>query len=613
MADNKVKGKSRGGRFGGGGPTEKAKDFKGTVKKLAGELFTFKFSLAIVLFFSIASTIFFIVSPKILGGAITILFEGLVAKAKGIGGVDFDKIGTIIILLLAFYVLSSIFSGIQGYVMATVVQKVCRDLRRRMSEKIDRMPFAYFEKNAVGDTLSRVTNDVDTIGNGLAQGLTQFISNSLMIVGILTMMLTINLLMTGVILLILPISALLMSVIVKKSQKYFREQQASLGKINGQVEETITGQDVVRIYSYEARAKADFEETNRTLYSSAWKSQFLSGVIFPLMQFVGNLGYVAVALLGGALAFNGTIPVGDIQAFIQYVRNFTMPIGQMAQIINMLQSTAAAAERIFNFLSEDEEPSDENAPIPVFNYRDVRGQVDIENIRFGYVPEKEIIHGFSLHVDQGKMVAIVGPTGGGKTTLVKLLMRFYDVSGGEIRVDTEKIQDIKRDELRHCFGMVLQDTWLFSGTIMENIRYGKLDASDEEVIKAAKAAGADHFIRTHPDGYAFKLNEEADNVSAGQKQLLTIARAILANRPILILDEATSSVDTRTETVIQKAVEKLMKNRTSFVIAHRLSTIKNADIILALDDGNIVEQGRHEELLAKGGYYAKLYNAQFEA
>lgn len=590
-------------------PGEKAKNFGGTIKKLFRYMGTYKYGLMAVAVFAVGSTVFNIIGPKVLSKAITELFNGLMAKLYRTGGIDFDKIGKILLSLLGLYVISALLSLFQGFVMTGVSQKLCFRFRREISEKINRMPMKYFESRTVGEVLSRITNDVDTLGTSLNQSITTLITSLSTMIGVLIMMLSISPLMTLIALVILPISGSLIGVLVKFSQKYFVAQQSYLGKINGQVEEVYSGQNIVKAFNREETVLKEFEETNDILYQSAWKSQFLSGMMQPIMTFIGNLGYVAVAVSGSLLTIKGTIEIGDIQAFIQYVKNFTQPITQLAQVSNMLQSTAAAAERVFEFLEEEEE--EQTAMDPV-HLEQIEGRVSFENVRFGYNPDKIIIHDFSSEVEPGQMVAIVGPTGAGKTTMVKLLMRFYDVNSGSIRVDGHDVRDFNRSELRESFGMVLQDTWLFKGTIMENIRYGRLDATDEEVIEAAKAAHAHRFIQTLPGGYQMELNEDASNVSQGQKQLLTIARAILADNRILILDEATSSVDTRTEQRIQKAMNNLMKGRTSFVIAHRLSTIKDADLILVMKDGDIIEQGNHEQLLAQKGFYAELYNSQFE-
>ena len=578
MAEQNTRRHGPRGPHGGMAPGEKAKDFRGTMKKLMTYIGKYKFAVATVIVFAIGSTIFSIIGPKILSKATTELFNGLVAKIKGTGGIDFDKIGKILLILLTMYLVSAVFSFIQGWIMTGVTQKLCFRFRKEISEKIDRMPMKYFESRTVGEVLSRITNDVDTLGQSLNQSVTILITSVTTIIGVLIMMLTISPLMTLIAFVILPISALLISLVIKHSQKYFFTQQEYLGKINGQVEEVFSGQNVIKVFNREEVVKKTFEEDNDVLYQSAWKSQFFSGMMQPIMMFVGNLGYVAVAISGSMLAIKGTIEVGDIQAFIQYVRSFTQPITQVAQVSNMLQSMAAATERVFEFLEEKEE--DQFAENPVHD-ENLQGSVTFEHVKFGYDEDKIIIHDFNSQISPGQTVAIVGPTGAGKTTMVKLLMRFYDVNEGAIKVDGYDIRDFNRSELRENFGMVLQDTWLFKGTIMENIRYGRLDATDEEVIEAAKAAHAHHFISTLPGGYQMELNEEASNVSQGQKQLLTIARAILADNRILILDEATSSVDTRTEARIQKAMNNLMKGRTSFVIAHRLSTIKDADLLLS--------------------------------
>lgn len=590
-------------------PGEKAKDFKGSVGKLLNYMGRYKIALAFVLIFAICSTAFNIVGPKILSKATTEIFNGLLSKLSGGDGIDFGKIGRILLILIGIYAVSACFSFIQGWLMTGISQKMCFRMRKEISEKINRMPLEYFESRTVGEVLSRITNDVDTLGMSLNQSVTQLITSVTTIIGIMIMMLSISPLMTLIAIIILPVSMILITTVVKSSQKYFRTQQEYLGHINGQVEEVYSGQNIVKAFDREEEVLKEFSETNDTLYASTWKSQFFSGMMQPIMNFVGNLGYVAVAVVGGYLTIRGTIEIGDIQAFIQYVRQFTQPISQVAQVSNMLQSMAAASERVFEFLAEPEEEITVEAPVHLEN---PEGSVSFQHVRFGYKPDKMVIHDFSCDVKPGQMVAIVGPTGAGKTTMVKLLMRFYDVSSGNILVDGHNIKDFNRGELRELFGMVLQDTWLFKGTIMENIRYGRLDATDEEVIAAAKAAHAHRFIQTLPGGYQMELNEDASNVSQGQKQLLTIARAILADNPVLILDEATSSVDTRTEERIQKAMNNLMKGRTSFVIAHRLSTIRDADVILVMRDGDIVEQGNHEELLRKGGFYADLYNSQFE-
>ncbi len=595
-------------RRGRGPAVEKAKDFKGTIRKVIKYTGRYKAGVAAVMVCAAASAVFHIVSPKILGKATTSLSEGLMAKITGTGGIDFGYIGKILLIVLGLYVFSFLFSLIQGLTMSSITQKLCYKLRKDITEKIDRMPLKYFESRTNGEVLSRITNDVDTFGNGFNQSVTQLITSVTTMIGVVIMMLTISPLMTLITLLILPISLIFISFVMKKSQKYFKQQQAYLGHINGQVEENYAGHLVVKAFGKENDVISEFDSTNKVLYESAWKSQFLSGLMMPVMQFVGNLGYVGVAISGAFLAVKGTIEIGDILAFITYVRNFTQPMQQIAQVTNMMQSMAAAAERVFEFLEEEEEDQvTENA----VSAENISGVVDFTHVSFGYSPDKIVIKDFNAHVDQGKQIAIVGPTGAGKTTMVKLLMRFYDVNSGEIQLDGHGLKEYNRNELRSAFGMVLQDTWLFKGSIMENIRYGRLEASDEEVVAAAKSAHADHFIRTLPGGYDFELNEDATNVSAGQRQLLTIARAILADRPVLILDEATSSVDTRTEHRIQRAMDNLMRGRTSFVIAHRLSTIRNADMILVMKDGDIIEQGNHETLMEKNGFYAELYNAQF--
>ncbi|MBM7712419.1 ABC transporter ATP-binding protein [Enterococcus xiangfangensis] len=610
MAD-KQQNRPRGGGHGhmGAAPVEKAKDFKGTIKKLISYLGAYKIAVFLVMIFAIASTIFNIWGPKILSKAITELFTGLTKKYEGTGDINFEKIGGVLLFMLGLYVLSSLFGVIQGWIMSTISQKITYRMRKEISEKINRMPMNYFESRTTGEVLSRITNDVDTLGQSLNQSLTQLITSTFTIVGVIVMMLSISVQMTGIAILIVPISLVLIMVVVKNSQKYFQTQQEYLGVINGKVEETIGGYTIVRLFNEEENSLNEFKKQNDVLFKSAWKSQFLSGLMQPIMNFIGNLGYVGVAIAGGIMAYNGAITVGDIQAFIQYVRNLTQPIAQLAQVSNMLQSMAAAAERVFEFLNEEEEDQLAEHPVQIDK---AAGMVDFDHVQFGYTPDKIIIQDFTSHVDPGQTVAIVGPTGAGKTTMVKLLMRFYDVNSGAIKIDGHNIQDFNRADLRKNIGMVLQDTWLFKGTIMDNLRYGRLDATDEEVYAAAKAARVDHFIKTLPGGYEMELNEESSNISQGQKQLLTIARAILADKPILILDEATSSVDTRTEELIQEAMNNLMDGRTSFVIAHRLSTIKDADKILYMQDGDIKEQGTHEELVAKHGLYASLYNSQFE-
>nr|WP_294349847.1 ABC transporter ATP-binding protein [uncultured Clostridium sp.] len=591
-------------------PGEKAKDFKGTMKKLLKELNAFKIGLIAVLIAAIASAAFSIVGPKILGKVTTKIFEGIVDKISGTGtGIDFDAIGKILLFLIGLYIVSALFQLMQSYIMSGVSQKMCYNLRTELISKVNRMPMNYFESRTNGEILSRFTNDIDTLGQSLNQSVTQLITSVTTVIGILIMMLSISVQMTLVALLVLPVSGALIGMVVKRSQKYFKSQQEYLGHVNGQVEEVYGGHNIVKVFNREKKSIEEFDKMNGKLYESAWKSQFLSGLMMPIITFVGNLGYVGVSIMGGWLAIKKTIEVGDIQSFIQYVKNFTQPIAQLAQVSNMIQSTVAAAERVFEFLDEEEE--DQTVPNPV-KLEGLKGSVQFENVHFGYNPDKIIINDFSVNVKPGQKVAIVGPTGAGKTTMVKLLMRFYDVNSGAIKIDGQNIKEFNRTELRDMFGMVLQETWLFNGSIKENIRYGKLDASDEEVIKAAKAAHVDHFIRTLPGGYDMELNEEASNVSQGQKQLLTIARAILADPKILILDEATSSVDTRTEVLIQKAMDNLMEGRTSFIIAHRLSTIRDADVILVMKDGDIIEQGNHEELLEAKGFYYNLYNSQFE-
>lgn len=592
-------------------PPQKSKNFKGSIKKLMSYIGRFKIQIFLVMLFAAASTVFSVMGPKILGKATTGLAEGLMAKIQGTGGIDFEYIGRILVFVLAIYAVSAIFNFAQGMLMTGVTQKVCYQLRRDISQKINRMPMKYFESRTYGEVLSRITNDVDTLGQGLNQSITQIITSTATLIGVLIMMLSISPLMTLIALVILPVSGELVSFTVKKSQRFFIKQQEYLGHINGQVEETFGGQNVIKLFNKEQETLDEFNRTNKILYDSAWKSQFFSGMMQPIMAFVGNLGYAGVALCGGILAVKGRITVGDIQAFIQYVKNFTQPIQQIAQVINQVQSMAAAAERVFEFLGEEEEDQAAANPVDISEHV-IEGSVEFDHVKFGYNPDNVIIHDFSANVRPGQKVAIVGPTGAGKTTMVKLLMRFYDVNSGKIMLDGHNVKDYNRRDLRSAFGMVLQDTWLFKGTIMENVRYGRLDATDEEVIAACKAAHADKFIRTLPGGYNMELNEDASNVSQGQKQLLTIARAILADNRVIILDEATSSVDTRTEEQIQNAMDNLMKGRTSFIIAHRLSTIRNADIILVMRDGDIVEQGSHEELLEKNGFYAQLYNSQFE-
>ena len=607
MSDN------MGRRRGPGGPRmmagEKARDFKGSMAKLIRYMSKYKIRFVIMFVFAIAGTVFNIVGPKILGKATTELFNGLVAKIGGTGGIDFTKIAQILLFTLGLYVCSSIFSFIQGFIMTGISNDVTYSLRKDISKKINRLPLKYYESRTIGEILSRVTNDVDTLQNGLNQSVTQLITSVTTLIGVFIMMLSINVWMTLAALVILPVSMGIIGGVMGKSQGFFRSQQKYLGEVNGQIEEVYGGHNVVKVFNKEKDVVEEFEKVNKELYNSAWKSQFFSGTMMPIMQFIGNLGYVIVAILGGFMVIKNAIEVGDIQSFFQYIRNFTQPIQQIAQVTNMLQSAAAASERVFEFLEENEE--DQKAEHPV-STDGLKGNVEFRHVQFGYDPEQVIIHDFSAKVKDGQKIAIVGPTGAGKTTMVKLLMRYYDVNKGSILIDGHDVRDFNRGELREMFGMVLQDTWLFSGTIMENIRYGRLDATDEEVIAAAKAAHVHKFIMQQPGGYQMVLNEETSNISQGQKQLLTIARAILADNRILILDEATSSVDTRTEIQIQKAMDALMEGRTSFVIAHRLSTIRDADLILVMKDGDIIEQGNHEELMKKGGFYADLYNSQFE-
>lgn len=592
-----------------GGGKVKAKNFKGSMKKLFNYLFKYKFSVILVVLFAIGSTAFSIIGPKILGNATTEIFNGIMSKLSGGSGIDFNKIGRILITLLGIYLISAVFSFIQGFIMTGVSQKLTYRLRKEMIEKIDRMPMNYFDRRTHGEVLSRITNDIDTLNQSLNQSMTQIITSITTIIGIVFMMCTINVIMTCTIVLIVPISLIFITFIAKKSQKYFKEQQDYLGHVNGQVEEVYGGHNIVKVFNGEEDAINKFNTDNETLYRSAWKSQFLSGLMQPIMMFISNIGYVAVAILGVFFAIQNKISVGDIQSFIQYTRSFTQPLAQIAQISNMLQSIAASSERVFEFLEEEEEVQFVDNPESIEN---IEGNVEFKNVKFGYYPDKIIINNFSLKVNEGKKVAIVGPTGAGKSTIIKILMRFYDINNGDILIDGKSIYNFNRRDLRKLFGMVLQETWLFNGSIKENIRYGNLDASDEEVHNAAESAEADEFISTFHEGYEMILNEEVSNVSQGQKQLLTIARAILKDPKILILDEATSSVDTRTELKIQKAMDTLMEGRTSFIIAHRLSTIKNADIILVLKDGDIIEQGNHEELMAMNGFYTNLYNSQFE-
>ena len=607
------KGMKRPGGMGGGHMKmgqEKAKDFKGTMKKLISYLSPYKLAILLVIVFAIGSSVFNIVGPKILGNATTKIFEGLVSKVSNSGGgIDFDAIFRTLNILASLYIISSIFSFIQTFITSDISQKVSYNLRKSISEKINKLPLNYYDKKTNGEVLSRVTNDIDAISQNLNQILSQMITSATTLIGVLIMMLSISVTMTLVSLIVIPLSLVMIMLVVKKSQKHFRAQQEYLGHTNGHIEEMYSGHNIMKAFNGEEKAIEAFDKLSDTLYNSAWKSQFLSGMMMPIMTFIGNLGYVIVAIMGGFLAIRNKIQVGDILAFIQYVRSFMQPIAQTAQIANVMQQTAAAAERVFEFLEEEEVVEDVKNPIST---EGIEGAVEFDHVRFGYNEDKIIINDFSINIKPGQKVAIVGPTGAGKTTIVKLLMRFYELNGGKILIDGHDYRAFTRNDLRKIFGMVLQDTWLFNGSIMENIRYGRLDASDEEVIEAAKLAHAHHFIKTLADGYNMEINEEADNISQGQKQLLTIARAILSDPKILILDEATSSVDTRTEVLIQKAMENLMEGRTSFIIAHRLSTIKNADVILVMKDGDIVEQGTHEELLKSKGFYSELYNSQFE-
>lgn len=607
------KGMKRPGGMGGGHMKmgqENAKDFKGTMKKLISYLSPYKLAILLVIVFAIGSSVFNIVGPKILGNATTKIFEGLVSKVSNSGGgIDFDAIFRTLTILASLYIISSIFSFIQTFITSDISQKVSYNLRKSISEKINKLPLNYYDRKTNGEVLSRVTNDIDAISQNLNQILSQMITSVTTLIGVLIMMLSISVTMTLVSLIVIPLSLVMIMLVVKKSQKHFRAQQEYLGHTNGHIEEMYSGHNIMKAFNGEEKAIEEFDKLSDTLYNSAWKSQFLSGMMMPIMTFIGNLGYVIVAIMGGFLAIRNKIQVGDILAFIQYVRSFMQPIAQTAQIANVMQQTAAAAERVFEFLEEEEVVEDVKNPIST---EGIEGAVEFDHVRFGYNEDKIIINDFSINIKPGQKVAIVGPTGAGKTTIVKLLMRFYELNGGKILIDGHDYRDFTRNDLRKIFGMVLQDTWLFNGSIMENIRYGRLDASDEEVIEAAKLAHAHHFIKTLADGYNMEINEEADNISQGQKQLLTIARAILSDPKILILDEATSSVDTRTEVLIQQAMENLMEGRTSFIIAHRLSTIKNADIILVMKDGDIVEQGTHEELLKSKGFYSELYNSQFE-
>ena len=589
--------------------SDKAKDFKGTLKQLAHYLSPYKYYIFTVVLFAILSATFSIIGPKIMGKATTEIFNGLVSKISGGSGIDFSKIGRILIFLLGLYAVSAVCNFVQNFIMSGVSQKIAYGLRKSISEKLNRLPMKYFDHKTHGEILSRVTNDVDTVSSNLDQCMTQMITSITTLIGVVIMMLTISPIMTLAVLVIIPIALILLAFIVSHSQKYFERQQAYLGHVNGKVEEVYGGHNIVKAFNGEEEAVEEFKELNQTLYRSAWKSQFFSGIMMPLMNFIGNLGYVVVSILGGYFVIQNKITVGDIQSFIQYVRNFMHPLSNVAQIVNLIQATIAAAERVFEFLGEEEEVKETEHPVSTEN---LNGNVTFSHVQFGYNPDRTIIKDFNATVKQGQKVAIVGPTGAGKTTMVKLLMRFYDVNHGSIQIDGHDIKDFKRQDLRRMFGMVLQDTWLFSGTIEDNVKYGKMDATFEDVEKACREAHADHFIKTLPESYHMVINEEGNNISQGQKQLLTIARVILADPKILILDEATSSVDTRTEEYIQKAMDELMKNRTSFIIAHRLSTIRNADLILVMDHGDIVEQGNHEELLKKNGFYAKLYNSQFE-
>ena len=603
------------GHRGPGAPTEKAKNFKGTMKQLIAYMRPYYLNIIVSMLFAVLSVVFMVVGPKILGRATTELVSGFTAKIYGTGSINFDRIAEILLFLIAIYLISTLCNFIQNWMMAGVAQKVSFNLRRTMAAKIDILPFSYFDKQSHGEVLSRFSNDIDTVQQTLSQSLAQMISSIVQIIGFLVMMLSISWQMTLMALVVIPLSLFLVTTVVKHSQKYFAKQQRSLGNVNGHIEEMYSGHIVMKAFNGEEKSIAQFAEYNDELYDSAWKSQFLSGLMQPIAMFVGNIGYVGVCILGGWLAMNGVIEIGDIQSFIIYVRNFNNPISQVAQTMNVLQSTAAAAERVFEFLAEEEEVKETTQPVEVFDANGktrIKGQVTFENVHFGYTPDKIVINDFSMYIKPGKKIAIVGPTGAGKTTIVKLLMRFYEMNSGSIYIDGIKTTDMRRSDLRSLFGMVLQDAWLFNGTVMENLRYGRLNATDEEVMAAADAAYVDHFIRTLDHGYDTMINEESNNISQGQKQLLTIARAFLADPKVLILDEATSSVDTRTEVLIQKGMEKLMENRTSFVIAHRLSTIRDADLILVMKDGDIVEAGNHEDLMKADGFYTKLYNSQFE-
>lgn len=605
----------RHGPMRGRGPAEKAKDFKGTMKKLIGYLKPYHLNIIVAFIFTAFSVVFMVIGPKILGNATTEIANGLSAKLSGTGGIDFNRIAEILMMLIGLYLISVLCNLIQSWLMAGVAQKVTYNLRNEMAAKVDRLPFSYFDTHSNGDILSRFSNDADLIQQSMSTALAQLLSAAVQLVGFLIMMLSISWQMTLVALIVVPLSLILVTTVVKHSQKFFAKQQASLGNVNGHIEEMYSAHLIMKAFNGEERSISEFNELNDELYNSAWKSQFLSGLMQPISIFVGNLGYVGVVILGGYLTMNGIIAIGDIQSFITYVRSFNQPISSIAQNMNVLQSTAAAAERVFEFLDEKEEIPETSRPVEVFDEHGetkIKGQVTFENVHFGYTPEKTIINDFSMYIKPGKKIAIVGPTGAGKTTIIKLLMRFYELNSGAIYVDGIKTTDMRRSDLRSLFGMVLQDAWLFNGTVMENLRYGKLDATDEEVMKAADAAYVDHFIRTLEHGYDTMINEESSNISQGQKQLLTIARAFLADPKILILDEATSSVDTRTEVLIQKGMEKLMENRTSFVIAHRLSTIRDADLILVMKDGDIVEAGNHEDLMKENGFYTQLYNSQFE-